>query len=140
VQQSMQNIRLHMKFLIGLLIACIVFASFELEAQEHGRVKWKSPTRAEADRLASESAMSDSILRNGDIVATDRGFFMFQSYSADGARVIDRHPTIFANRKAKPEEWEPLAGWFSPDGSRVGIKTQKIQWGPHRAGVKLGRS
>jgi hypothetical protein len=99
-----------MKFLIGLLIACVLFASFELEAQERGRVKWKSPTPAEADRLASESAMSDSILRNGDIVVTDRGFFMFQSDSADGAsrtfvpvpnpmaaakkNAIDRRPTI----------------------------------------------
>ena len=73
-----------MKFLIGLLIACVLFASFELEAQERGRVKWKSPTPAEADRLASESAMSDSILRNGDIVVTDRGFFMFRGFLADG--------------------------------------------------------
>jgi hypothetical protein len=74
-----------MKFLIGLLIACVLFASFKVEAQDRGRVKWKSPTQAEADRLASDAAMSDSILRNGDIVVTDRGFFMFQSQSADGA-------------------------------------------------------
>jgi len=34
--------------------------------------------------MASESAITDSILRKGDIVVTDRGFFMFRGYLADG--------------------------------------------------------
>ena len=29
-------------------------------------------------------AMNDSILRKGDIVVTDRGFFLFRGFSADG--------------------------------------------------------
>jgi hypothetical protein len=57
---------------------------FEAAAQEHGRVKWRRPTQAEADRKASESAMADSILRIGDIVVTDRGFFMFRGFLAGG--------------------------------------------------------
>ena len=65
-------------------MACLLFPPFEAAAQEHGRVKWKRPTQAEADRKASESAMTDSILRNGDIVVTDRGFFMFRGFLADG--------------------------------------------------------
>jgi hypothetical protein len=56
-----------MKLLAGLLIAYVLLPPFELEAQERGWIKWKSPTEAEADRLASESAMSDNILRNGTL-------------------------------------------------------------------------
>ena len=54
------------------------------EAEEHGRIKWKPPTQAETDRLASESAVNDSILRKGDIVVTDHGFLMFRGFLADG--------------------------------------------------------
>jgi hypothetical protein len=92
-----------------------VSSSLDLEAQERGRVKWKSPTQAEADRLASESAMSDSILRNGDIVATDRGFF----YSADrvsGMFVPVPNPMAAAKKLAGPRGQasgvEPLAARF----------------------------
>jgi hypothetical protein len=35
--------------------------------------------------MASESAITDGILRKGDIVANDRGFFMFRGFLADGA-------------------------------------------------------
>ena len=73
-----------MRLLECLLVACLLLPSFEAEGQEHGRVKWKRPTQAEVDRMASELAMNDSILRNGDIVVTDRGFFMFRGFLADG--------------------------------------------------------
>ncbi len=73
-----------MKLLSYLLTASLFLPSFEAVAQEHGRVKWKRPTQADADRMASESAMTDSILRRGDIVATDRGFFMLRGFLADG--------------------------------------------------------
>ena len=63
----------------------------EAEAQEHGRVTWKRPTQAEADHMASESAITDIILRKGDIVVTDRGFFMFRGFLADG-RTADLIP------------------------------------------------
>jgi hypothetical protein len=73
-----------MKPLGCLLVACLLLPALAAEAQEHGRVKWKRPTQAEADRMASESAITDSILRKGDIVVTDRGFFMFRGFLADG--------------------------------------------------------
>jgi hypothetical protein len=76
-----------MKLLGCLLVACLLMLPFAAGAQEHGRVKWKRPTQAEADRMASESAMTDSILRKGDIVVTDRGFFMFRGFLADGMTV-----------------------------------------------------
>ena len=38
----------------------------------------------EADRIASETAMNDSLLQKGDIVVTDRGFFVFRGVAADG--------------------------------------------------------
>jgi hypothetical protein len=73
----------HIKLLECLLVTCVLL--LPVEAQERGRVKWKRPTQAEADRMASELAMADSILRSGDIVVTDRGFFMFRGFLADGA-------------------------------------------------------
>jgi len=36
-------------------------------------------------RGRSESAMADRILRRGDIVVTDRGFFQLRGFLADGA-------------------------------------------------------
>jgi hypothetical protein len=73
-----------MKLLGCLLAACLLGLSLEAEAQEHGRFKWKRPTQAEADRVASESALTDSILRKGDVVVTDRGFFIFRGFLPDG--------------------------------------------------------
>jgi hypothetical protein len=67
-----------------LLVVCLLLSPLGVEAQEHGRVKWKRPTQAEADHVASESAITDSILRKGDIVVTDRGFLMFRGFLADG--------------------------------------------------------
>jgi hypothetical protein len=75
----------HIELLGCLLVACVLLLPVEVEAQERGRVKWKRLTQAEADRMASELAMADSILRSGDIVVTDRGFFMFRGFLADGA-------------------------------------------------------
>jgi hypothetical protein len=34
--------------------------------------------------MASDMAMTDSLLRKGDIVATDRGFFVFRGLGPDG--------------------------------------------------------
>ena len=74
--------------MIGCLLWACALLTFRVEAQEHGRVRTKHPTQAEADRIASESAMTDSILRNGDIVATDRGFFEFRGFLQDGMTAI----------------------------------------------------
>ena len=53
-------------------------------ASETGRIKRKPPDAAEAERIASETIMNDSSLRKGDIVVTDRGFFVFRGVAADG--------------------------------------------------------
>ena len=53
-------------------------------AEEHGRIKRKPPTDLEAARIASDMAMNDSLLQRGDIVATDRGFFVFRGLAPDG--------------------------------------------------------
>jgi hypothetical protein len=69
---------------IGCLLVAFALLPPRVEAQEHGRIKRKPPTQAEAERIASESAMTDSILRNGDIVVTSRGFFVFRGFLEDG--------------------------------------------------------
>jgi hypothetical protein len=51
---------------------------------ETGRITRKPPSATEADHIASDMAMNDSLLRKGDIVATDRGFFVFRGTVADG--------------------------------------------------------
>jgi len=54
-------------------------------AAEHGRIKRGPPSAAEAERIASEMAMTDSLLRKGDIISTGRGFVVFQGFAPDGA-------------------------------------------------------
>lgn len=58
--------------------------SVTASAQEHGRIIRKLPSTTEADRIASDMAMNDGLLRKGDIVVTDRGFFVFRGVLADG--------------------------------------------------------
>jgi hypothetical protein len=58
---------------------------FGTPAEEHGRIKKKPPTAAEAERIASEMVKNDSSLQRGDIVATDRGFFLFRGLAQDGS-------------------------------------------------------
>lgn len=62
-------------------IACATLA----RAEEHGRVRWTPPTPEQLARRASQDAMSDSILRKGDVITTDRGFLLFRGYAADGS-------------------------------------------------------
>jgi hypothetical protein len=47
-------------------------------------IKKKPPTSAEAERMASDQAMNDGTLQKGDIVRTDRVFFVFRGIGADG--------------------------------------------------------
>ena len=66
---------------ITLLIAIALLQSaFAAE-----RIKRKPPSEIEASRIASDQAMNDGILRQGDIVATDRGFFQFRGLAQDGS-------------------------------------------------------
>jgi len=67
-----------------LMALCVAVAAAPSAAQDAVRIKRKPPSAAEADRIAAEMAMNDSLLRKGDIVATDRGFLMFRGVAADG--------------------------------------------------------
>jgi hypothetical protein len=67
-----------------LLIISITISGTTASAQEHGRIKRKPLSAVEAERIASDMAMNDSLLQKGDIVATDRGFFIFRGVASDG--------------------------------------------------------
>lgn len=55
------------------------------EAQERSsRFRRPPPALAEQEQLASELVMSDELLQKGDIVVTDRGYYVFQGIAADG--------------------------------------------------------
>jgi hypothetical protein len=69
------------KYVLAVLSLLPAFAA---SAQEHGRIKRKPPSALEAQRIASDMAMNDSLLQKGDIVVTDRGFFMFRGLAPDG--------------------------------------------------------
>lgn len=67
----------------GLLVSLLIAAS-TASAEEYSRIKRPPPTPTEAERIASDMAMNDSLLQKGDIVATDRGFFVFRGVAPDG--------------------------------------------------------
>jgi hypothetical protein len=68
----------------SLLVIPILISGVAASAQEHGRIKRKPPNAVEAERIASDMAMNDSLLQKGDIVVTDRGFFIFRGMASDG--------------------------------------------------------
>jgi hypothetical protein len=71
----------------ALILPLLLFtqgAGAQEHGQEHGRIKKKPPTVAEAERIISETAMNDGTLQRGDIVVTDRGFFLYRGTAADG--------------------------------------------------------
>ena len=74
--------RIKRLFVIALISS--VVASAVGVAGETGRIQRKAPDAAEAERIASETAMNDSLLQKGDIVVTDRGFFVFRGVGPDG--------------------------------------------------------
>jgi hypothetical protein len=66
--------------IVGLVIAVsLVLPCFEAAAVERNK---KRP--AEAERIASDMVMTDSLLQKGDIVATDRGFLLYRGLASDG--------------------------------------------------------
>jgi len=73
-----------MKFLLPIALVSSVVAPDAAVASETGRIKRAPPDAAEIERIASETAMNDSLLRKGDIVATHRGFFVFRGLGPDG--------------------------------------------------------
>ena len=67
-----------------LVLALVLVLANAVSAQDSPRIKRKSPTAAEVERIASDMAMNDSLLRKGDIVVTDRGFLVFRGIAQDG--------------------------------------------------------
>src|SRR5689334_7336553 len=67
-----------------LMLPFWLLLTVSVSAQEHGRIKRSPPTNLEAERIASEIVMNDSLLQKGDIVVTDRGFFVFRGLAPDG--------------------------------------------------------
>jgi hypothetical protein len=60
-----------------LLVVAVVVLQGASAALALERIKKKPPTPAETERIASEEAMNDGTLQKGDIVRTDRGFFVY---------------------------------------------------------------
>ena len=73
-----------MKFLLPIAVIASLSASDVAVCAETGRIRRPPPSVAEAERIASEMAMNDSLLQRGDIVVTDRGFFVFRGPAPDG--------------------------------------------------------
>ncbi len=87
--------------LLVIALASSIVASSPAVSAETGRIKRKPPDTTEADRIASETAMNDPSLQKGDIVATDRGFFVFRGVAPDGY-TYEFSPVRPPNVSAKP--------------------------------------
>lgn len=74
---------LNRRICIGLALWFGAIAAVPCLADESGRIERPS-ARAEADRIAIEQAMNDSLLQKGDIVVTNRGYLVFLGMAADG--------------------------------------------------------
>lgn len=65
-------------------ISLVLVAACGSAPEARDRIRAAPPTPAEEARLASEMAMNDGLLQKGDIVVTDRGFFLFRGVGEDG--------------------------------------------------------
>jgi hypothetical protein len=75
----------HMRLLLLILALAMAIVGATVAAEEDSpRIKRKPPSPTEAAQIASDVALSDSLLRKGDIVVTNRGFFAFRGIGADG--------------------------------------------------------
>jgi hypothetical protein len=75
-------------------------ATIGANAGDSGRIRRKPATPDETARRASDDAMTDSILRKGDVIATGHGFLLFRGYAADGSRdfVAVENPLVAARK------------------------------------------
>lgn len=69
---------------IKCLVVLLLLKPICCVSADTGRIKRKPPGAAETDRIVSDMVMNDGSLQKGDIVATDRGFFVFRGLAADG--------------------------------------------------------
>jgi hypothetical protein len=72
------------KLVPGIVLIVGLTASEVAISREAQRINRKPPDVFEAQRIASDIAMNDSLLRKGDIVVTNRGFFVFRGVAPDG--------------------------------------------------------
>jgi hypothetical protein len=72
------------KRLLSIAVTISVIAMGGAVSAETGRIKRKPPDIAEAERIASELVMNDSLLQKGDIVVTYRAFFEYRGLAPDG--------------------------------------------------------
>jgi hypothetical protein len=70
--------------MVVLLLVAVLQLTVTAFAEDQGRIKRPPPTPIEAERIASDLAMNDSILHKGDIISTGRGFFLFRGLGPDG--------------------------------------------------------
>src|SRR5579871_3267161 len=80
------------RFSVVSLTISLSAATTTATAQDSGRIKRKRPTAQETERVLSETVMNDGSLRKGDIVSTNRGFFVFEGIAADGV-TLEFRPT-----------------------------------------------
>ena len=85
-----------------VLLPLVIFAISAASAGETGRIRRHRPSPSEAARQLSEAVMNDDSLQVGDIIVTDRGYFVFEGVGEDG----------FTNKFRAVAE--PLAGSVSP--------------------------
>jgi hypothetical protein len=71
-----------------LVLAMVLFAATAFAEENSPRIKRKPSTPAEAEQIASDLALNDSLLRKGDVVVTNRGFFAFRGSGWMGSVLI----------------------------------------------------
>jgi hypothetical protein len=69
--------------LMGLMLIVSILQSGAAFAQERGRIKTKPPN-THRGRSHSVGRGNDGSLHKGDIVSTDRGFFLDRGLGSDG--------------------------------------------------------
>jgi hypothetical protein len=94
------------KRLLSIAVTISVIAMGGAVSAETGRIKLKPPDIAEAERIASELVMNDSLLQKGDIVVTYRGFFEYRGLAPDGfTNEFSPVPQSRPSRQAGPIGW-----------------------------------
>lgn len=71
------------RVLFAALLVSLLGALVTVHA-ESGRIKRKRDSVDEQQRALSEAVMNDGSLQVGDIVVTDRGYFVFEGIGEDG--------------------------------------------------------
>jgi len=96
------------------LIMSIMICGVAASAQDHGRIKRKPPSATEAERIASDTAMNDSLYSAREISSPPIADFSFSAaWHRTGSPTIScPFPTLFrlakTNRGPRIFEWRLL--------------------------------